>query len=540
MHQESIKIHQQQGDQSSLSPSTPNHVNNKISYSDAPDISSSLTRNDEQQVDNFTNDNPISSINLISTPTIKKGRGRPRKNPLPESMGAVVNNSNGGTLVLPKIPKTKQSNSLKKSSNSNSNSISNSSSLSNSGVVGSIERVKQDDFLCPLCNLYVCLENIEQHFALEVQQMDSNTDELVQEQFSIRNSNRVRREATKTILGQSLEKTNGVNGNNATEKDQLKSMRDTLSTIRSNREKRSRTTSSSVAMMQTASMTSQTCFICHQIVHGDLDFINQHINQCLERQEQDQQDDEDDYSPSASPSTSNKRKGRKKKAKDTNTINYSDLPPGAEIIEYAGIPRIRTSSLLDEDMKDIFYNRPSRKEEQKDVDYDLNIEEDDTIKYGDVQYTEADLKKYIKNNDSDNNDTSSNGHSSLPLPTFTPPTPTTTTTTTTITTTTTTASPLPKSSATAPTTNVNNIQNSINSNAFLIESLKEKLKDQEVLLRNIPNCLVCLCSYKIPVASIQCWHVHCEECWLNTLAFKKLCPQCNIITTPQDLRKIYL
>jgi hypothetical protein len=43
-----------------------------------------------------------------------------------------------------------------------------------------------------------------------------------------------------------------------------------------------------------------------------------------------------------------------------------------------------------------------------------------------------------------------------------------------------------------------------------------------------------------PLASINCWHVHCEECWLKTLSVKKLCPQCNVITSPSDLRKIYL
>ncbi|KAM7338990.1 hypothetical protein ACRRTK_002474 [Alexandromys fortis] len=32
----------------------------------------------------------------------------------------------------------------------------------------------------------------------------------------------------------------------------------------------------------------------------------------------------------------------------------------------------------------------------------------------------------------------------------------------------------------------------------------------------------------------------CEECWLRTLGAKKLCPQCNTITAPGDLRRIYL
>ncbi|XP_055739287.1 E3 ubiquitin-protein ligase RNF220-like isoform X3 [Salvelinus fontinalis] len=47
-------------------------------------------------------------------------------------------------------------------------------------------------------------------------------------------------------------------------------------------------------------------------------------------------------------------------------------------------------------------------------------------------------------------------------------------------------------------------------------------------------------SYTMPLTSIQCWHVHCEECWLRTLGNKKLCPQCNTITSPGDLRRVYL
>ncbi|XP_052332917.1 E3 ubiquitin-protein ligase RNF220-like isoform X1 [Oncorhynchus keta] len=47
-------------------------------------------------------------------------------------------------------------------------------------------------------------------------------------------------------------------------------------------------------------------------------------------------------------------------------------------------------------------------------------------------------------------------------------------------------------------------------------------------------------SYTMPLTSIQCWHVHCEECWLRTLGNKKLCPQCNTITSPGDLRRVYM
>ncbi|KAJ9055984.1 hypothetical protein DSO57_1037740 [Entomophthora muscae] len=53
-------------------------------------------------------------------------------------------------------------------------------------------------------------------------------------------------------------------------------------------------------------------------------------------------------------------------------------------------------------------------------------------------------------------------------------------------------------------------------------------------------CLICYDSFKEPMVSIGCWHVYCCECWLQTMGVKKLCPQCQRITFPEDLRRIYL
>jgi hypothetical protein len=54
------------------------------------------------------------------------------------------------------------------------------------------------------------------------------------------------------------------------------------------------------------------------------------------------------------------------------------------------------------------------------------------------------------------------------------------------------------------------------------------------------RCNVCLNGYSVPVISVQCFHVYCERCWLQSLRTKKLCPQCRTITQPSDLRRIYL
>eukprot|EP00158_Paraphelidium_tribonemae_P002311 Partr_v1_DN25273_c0_g1_i1_m16524 putative Ring finger protein 220 len=72
----------------------------------------------------------------------------------------------------------------------------------------------------------------------------------------------------------------------------------------------------------------------------------------------------------------------------------------------------------------------------------------------------------------------------------------------------------------------------------VIKSLTARICELES--KNNYQCLICMDEYSTPLTSIICWHVHCQNCWLETLAHKKLCPQCNVITAPQDLRKIYL
>nr|XP_023025752.1 E3 ubiquitin-protein ligase Rnf220 [Leptinotarsa decemlineata] len=75
----------------------------------------------------------------------------------------------------------------------------------------------------------------------------------------------------------------------------------------------------------------------------------------------------------------------------------------------------------------------------------------------------------------------------------------------------------------------------------IIEVLKRRIRELESKNKeDVFKCLICMERYRNPVISVCCWHVHCEECWLMTLGAKKLCPQCNMITSPADLRKIYM
>lgn len=89
-------------------------------------------------------------------------------------------------------------------------------------------------------------------------------------------------------------------------------------------------------------------------------------------------------------------------------------------------------------------------------------------------------------------------------------------------------------------TNLNEAPVTEHSSQQIVESLKAKIREYENFIKNKPKCLICLDDFKNPVVSICCWHVHCEECWLYTLGCRKLCPQCNMITSASDLRRIYL
>eukprot|EP00096_Caligus_rogercresseyi_P010126 TRINITY_DN3580_c0_g1_i1.p1 TRINITY_DN3580_c0_g1~~TRINITY_DN3580_c0_g1_i1.p1 ORF type:complete len:282 (+),score=62.98 TRINITY_DN3580_c0_g1_i1:37-846(+) len=75
------------------------------------------------------------------------------------------------------------------------------------------------------------------------------------------------------------------------------------------------------------------------------------------------------------------------------------------------------------------------------------------------------------------------------------------------------------------------------------ESLKKQiylLQKQNQELRQKTICKICMDAYERPLISLECWHAHCEQCWLRSLGVKKLCPQCKVITNPEDLRRIYL
>ncbi|XP_041446370.1 E3 ubiquitin-protein ligase RNF220 isoform X3 [Xenopus laevis] len=213
-----------------------------------------------------------------------------------------------------------------------------------------------------------------------------------------------------------------------------------------------------------------------------------------------------------------------------------------EEYEWCGQKRIRATTLLEGGFRGSGFVMCGSKENH-DSDADLDVDGDDTLEYGKAQYTEADiipctgeepgeakereaLRGAVLNGGtpstrittefskwaSDEMPSTSNGESS-------------------------------KQETMQKTCKNSEIEKITEESAVTtFEALKARIRELERQLSRGDRykCLICMDSYTMPLTSIQCWHVHCEECWLRTLGAKKLCPQCNTITSPGDLRRVYL
>ncbi|ESO86621.1 hypothetical protein LOTGIDRAFT_128647 [Lottia gigantea] len=235
-----------------------------------------------------------------------------------------------------------------------------------------------------------------------------------------------------------------------------------------------------------------SCPICNEKLTGTSEELNSHVELCL------------------------KRRG------DLEDEPVDVEGDGEQYEEYtwAGQTRIRATSLLEGGFaKSGFLTSNCRRISQEE-DVDLNVDVDDSEEYGTPQYSEADIVPLKSDEPNENQERLALrgavlGNSSMSY------------------------DPGPSNSISQTTSN-SYISNTDSSSQELIDALKAKLKDKEDQQKNKQKCLICMDVYKEPLASIQCWHVHCESCWLQTLGAKKLCPQCNTITSSSDLRRIYL
>ncbi|CAI5639467.1 unnamed protein product [Oreochromis niloticus] len=178
--------------------------------------------------------------------------------------------------------------------------------------------------------------------------------------------------------------------------------------------------------------------------------------------------------------------------------------------------------------------------ECRDSDADLDVDGDDTLEYGRAQYTETDV---IPCSGESSKETAVNSSSSSVPPESrvnldfnkwsNDGSPSTS------------SGEKQDGSAAGLTQTCKNAEIEMlseDSTLTTLDALKARIRDLEKQLSKGDRfkCLICMDTYTTPLTSIQCWHVHCEECWLRTLGAKKLCPQCNTITSPGDLRRVYL
>ncbi|XP_072544322.1 E3 ubiquitin-protein ligase RNF220a isoform X6 [Salminus brasiliensis] len=268
-----------------------------------------------------------------------------------------------------------------------------------------------------------------------------------------------------------------------------------------------------------------------------------------------------------------------------------------EEYEWCGQKRVRATSLLEGGFRGTGFAMCTTKESH-DSDADLDVDGDDTLEYGKAQYTEADV---IPCSGEDQGETKEREalrgavlNGGMPSNRITPEfskwasdeMPSTSNGE---------SSKQEASTSTVPRTCKNSEIEKIteDSTGTTLEALKARIRELEkqILRGDRYKCLICMrkrfptgpdgkggglarhgvaeappmgsgcCfyrgfipgssaikrllplrrdSYTAPLTSIQCWHVHCEECWLRTLGNKKLCPQCNTITSPGDLRRVYL
>ncbi|XP_036452385.1 E3 ubiquitin-protein ligase RNF220a isoform X7 [Colossoma macropomum] len=217
-----------------------------------------------------------------------------------------------------------------------------------------------------------------------------------------------------------------------------------------------------------------------------------------------------------------------------------------EEYEWCGQKRVRATSLLEGGFRGTGFAMCTTKESH-DSDADLDVDGDDTLEYGKAQYTEADI---IPCSGEDQGETKEREalrgavlNGGMPSNRITPEfskwasdeMPSTSNGE---------SSKQEASTSTAPRTCKNSEIEKIteDSTGTTLEALKARIRELEkqILRGDRYKCLICMDSYTAPLTSIQCWHVHCEECWLRTLGNKKLCPQCNTITSPGDLRRVYL
>uniref|UniRef100_A0A1Q3F0S4 Putative e3 ubiquitin-protein ligase n=1 Tax=Culex tarsalis TaxID=7177 RepID=A0A1Q3F0S4_CULTA len=372
---------------------------------------------------------------------------------------------------------------------------------------------KSDPLCCPICGVTLRSSEIDQHFALEVDRLDKI---LKPKQNLAASAGCYGGESSSPAVpgggaGPSGSGGGGGGGlaNGHVENGEPSTVVNpdecwgTYQKIKNNRQARLKMKS------RKRKTEDNICPICNKTV---LEELTAHVDACLRKSE-----------------VNGSNGGTASRVTDSDDDDASiDVEGGEnfEVYEWAGQTRVRTTSSLHQSGS--FASTTVRVTNADDTDDELNVDGDETQIYGPPQYSERDIIYPIADNrylrglvmanepvtlkrrlDLPDNSTAGEGPSRAHQP---------------------------STSALQQQPQIENGQHADQ----IIESLKSKVREYEGYIQNRPKCLICMDDFRKPVVSICCWHVYCEECWLHTLGAKKLCPQCSMITSPADLRRIYL
>lgn len=373
-------------------------------------------------------------------------------------------------------------------------------------------RPRSDPLCCPICGVTLRTNEIDQHFALEVERLDkilkprrnlhcpTGGYPMGTDMASVGPGTSTSR-ATATSSGAGM-----ANGNRSLEDNgepgpgsNPDECWGTYQKIKNNRQARLK--------MKTRKRKTEdnVCPVCNKSVSEE---ITTHVEACLRKSE-------------TNGSGSNGR------------INDSDDDDASidvegesyEVYEWAGQTRIRTTTMVHQ--SGAFPSTAVRVTNAEDTDDELNVDGDETQIYGPPQYSERDVVYPVAEQRCKDSYLRGLVMANEPITVKRPEID----------------NPGEGPSWVSTSTHsvsANNDQPNGESADQIVASLKSKIREYEGFIKNRPKCLICMDDFKKPVVSICCWHVYCEECWLHTLGAKKLCPQCSMITSPTDLRRIYL
>ncbi|TPX58076.1 hypothetical protein PhCBS80983_g03376 [Powellomyces hirtus] len=153
-------------------------------------------------------------------------------------------------------------------------------------------------------------------------------------------------------------------------------------------------------------------------------------------------------------------------------LRESNDPEAWEEYSWAGQTRVRASAMLEGGYAASGFT--VRKKTDEDTDEEIDIDDDDTEEFGEQQYNEDQLAQFRTANGDDNE------------------------------------TPIESSPAQIPEI-TNTYSSSGGDTKLIVESLKSRIRDLESSAKSSPKCLICLDPYKIPLVSVICWHVHCEQ-----------------------------